>query len=170
MFCHRDLLLARYKEAENQPFVVIDKSTMTPILDETKEKPFTAAKQNRVSLAWTPLDTEYSENESEGNRWFRQAPFCSDGEYIYTMVFYRKQGFDSPIIRTMLEIYQVDEKSRELKLRQEVVLYKRDGTSFYTGSHRRMSPTFLQQGCITCNGKVLILFNRNTQAWDVRTG
>ena len=52
-----------------------------------------------------------------GNRWYRMAPFCSDGEYIYTLVHYKKQAYDSPIIRTVLEIYEVDEIKRELRLR-----------------------------------------------------
>lgn len=116
MFCHKDLLLARYKEAEDKPFVIINKDTLKPA-DETQEKPFTCASSNPHPLAWTPLDTEYAEDETMGNRWYRQAPFCSDGEYIYTLVHYKKQAFDSPIIRTVLEIYEADETKRELRLR-----------------------------------------------------
>ena len=70
MFQHGDMILARYSEAPDKPFVIIDKETLKPV-DETEETPFTASSFNRHSLAWTPLDTEYAEDAIKGNRWFR---------------------------------------------------------------------------------------------------
>ena len=70
MFQHGDMILARYSEAPDKPFVIIDKGTLKPV-DETEVTPFTASSFNRHSLAWTPLDTEYEEDAMNGNRWFR---------------------------------------------------------------------------------------------------
>lgn len=89
MFCHKNLLLARYKEAHDKPFVIIDKQTLKPV-DEQVEAPFGGHEENKESLTWTPLETEYQEDTENGNRWFRNAPFCSDGEYIYTLVHYKQ--------------------------------------------------------------------------------
>ena len=99
----------RYSGAQEHPFVVFDKETLKPV---EGEEPFTYAEGSAddETLKWTPLDTEYAENRDEGNRWYRYAPLFSDGELIYTLVQYRVKEFSSPVVRTVLEVYELEER------------------------------------------------------------
>ncbi len=65
------------------------------------------------SLCWTPEDAEVKEDAAKGNRWYREAPLFSDGELIYTLVRYRESGVSSKVVRTVVEIYECEDK--ELK-------------------------------------------------------
>ena len=46
----------------------------------------------------------------------------TDGELIYTLVRYRKKGHESEVVKTMLEIYECE--NRVLKFVNEITLYK----------------------------------------------
>ena len=116
---------------ENNPeaaFVAFDKETLKAI---ENEQPYKTAADSATSLAWTPEDTEYETNTNEGNRWSRALSFFSDGELIYTMVQYREKGKDSKVVRTSLEIYELED--HELRLMQEIPLYKNDEKEPFTG-------------------------------------
>ena len=142
LFSHDNLILARYKEAASSPFVILDKETLKPLEDLTVLQ-FTESPLSRRSLAWTPLKTVYQEDKLLGNRWFRQAPFCSDGLYFYTLAHYKRKDFDSIVVRIVLEVYELTPK-RELKFVDEQPLYKNDGETYYTGSKKRVSVNYMQ--------------------------
>ena len=56
---------------------------------------------------------------------------------------YKKKGFESEVVRTVVEIYSFDENKRILKLVKEVDLYKEDGKKFFTGSHYNMDTLYM---------------------------
>ena len=166
MFCHQELLLVRHKGAEDKPFVAFDKETLKPVEDD---EPFTyaAGEADVDTLKWTPMDTEYAENIDEGNRWYRYAPLFSDGELIYTLVQYRKKEFSSAVVRTVLEIYELED--RVLKRREEIILYKNEAKDNFVGSKKKAD--YMKKGSIACNGQTLLWHsNHNWHAFDLSTG
>ena len=78
-----------------------------------------------MPLKWTPLDTEYAQNETEGNRWIRQCPLFFDGTFLYTLVTYHKNNFSSAAVRFVLEKYEI-KNDTELHLKEEVTLMRKD--------------------------------------------
>ena len=54
-----------------------------------------------------------------------------------------KKGFESEVVRTVVEVYSFDENKRILKLVKEVDLYKEDGKKFFTGSHYNMDTLYM---------------------------
>ena len=116
MLCHDGLLLVRHRDAPDVPFVVWDKQTLKKSEDA---EPFVLAEgENEDYLKWTPLDTEYPENLEEGNRWHRASPMFSDGELIYMLVQYRQKGFDTPIVKTVLETYEVSDDHKMKRIQE----------------------------------------------------
>ena len=60
MLCHKGLLLVRHREAPDVPFVIFSKETLKPA---EGEEPFRLAEGEEDYLKWTPLDTQYEENQ-----------------------------------------------------------------------------------------------------------
>ena len=154
MLCHDGLLLVRHRDAPDVPFVVWDKQTLKKSEDA---EPFSLAEgENEDYLKWTPLDTEYPENLEEGNRWHRASPMFSDGELIYMLVQYRQKGFDTPIVKTVLETYEVSD-DHKMKRIQEQPLYKDSEQNYYKGSKKQKDlGGHLARGSIACNNDVLL--------------
>ncbi len=121
MFCHQQDLLLRMNNQEDKPFVIFNKDTLKE--DEDRE-PYKMAEDSERSLCWTPLNTVYEENTELGNRWCREQPLFSDGELIYTIIRYKEKGYDSPVIRTALEIYECEDNV--LRFREEQFLFKNE--------------------------------------------
>lgn len=69
-----------------------------------------------------------------------------------------------------LEIYEVDEAKKTLKLREELQLYKDEQRQNpFTGSRRKEG--YMKKGSIVCNGQVLIWHsNHNWHVFDCSTG
>ena len=70
----------------------------------------------------------------------------------------------------MLEIYELNERTRVLKLCRQVTLCKEDGETYFTGSRKNKAANYFQQSQMICNGSILCWFGRNWQAFDIRTG
>ena len=154
MLCHKGMLLVRHREAPDVPFVIFDKQTLKPA---EGEEPFRVADGEDDYLKWTPLDTEFEENQQQGNRWHRASPMFSDGENIYMLVQYKQTNFTSPIVRTVLEVYEVSE-DRQMKRINEVVLYKNAQMEPYRGCKGKQKEKggHLARGSMACNQEVLI--------------
>ena len=72
------------------------------------------------------MDSNFSENTAEGNRWMRASPMYSDGELIFFLVQYKRSNYTSETIKIVLESYEVDDETRKMKRVQELTLYKDD--------------------------------------------
>ena len=148
MFCHKDLLLVRHQGAPDEPFVAFDKETLKPV---EGQEPFKFAESDKVTLKWTPQETQYSTNHETGNRWCRYLPFFSDGKKIYTLVQYRENSLQSRVIRTVLEVYELND--RTLKLKKQVSLNRYEGATFRGSRYRN---EYIRRGSLACNGHILI--------------
>ena len=149
MLIHNNLWLVRHKNAPDVPFEVFDKETL--VKKEGEVEFSKADSEEEDYLRWTPLDTEFEENKREGNRWMRASPMFSDGELIYMMVQYREKGFESPIVKTVCEVYSVSDDRKMTRIK-EVALYKSSG-EYYRGSKKlHEHGGHLSRGSIACNG------------------
>ena len=81
-----------------------------------------------MPLKWTPLDTDYATNDTEGNRWMRQSPLAFDGEFLYALVPYCRKEYDSQIIKLVVETIEMD--GTTLKLDSEVTLMHNESEVF----------------------------------------
>jgi len=125
------------------------------------------AENSEKSLLWTPLNTEMAENADQGNRWCRECPLFSDGELIYTLVQYKVRDFSSRVVKTMLEIYECENKV--LTFREEIALYKNEAKEAFHGS--RSKNNYLKRGSIACNGQTLVWFsNHRLHIFNLSTG
>ena len=104
MLCHAGELLVRHRDVPDVPFVVFSKETLER--DENAQ-PYGMADGEDDHLKWTPIDTEFPENDEDGNRWMRACPMFSDGENIYLLVQYKRQSYTSRVVKTVLETYEV---------------------------------------------------------------
>ena len=86
MLIYNDLWLVRHKDAPDVPFEVWDKETLKKMEGDDVPQFIGANDEEKSNLKWTPLDKEYEENKSEGNRWMRASPMFYDTEHIYMMV------------------------------------------------------------------------------------
>ena len=86
MLIYKDLWLVRHKDAPDVPFEVWDKETLKKKEGDDVPQFIGANDEEKSYLKWTPLDKEYEENKSEGNRWMRASPMFYDTEFIYMMV------------------------------------------------------------------------------------
>jgi len=68
MFCHQGQLLVRMESNPDVAFVVFDKETLKPAEGAA---PYVTTADSEGQLNWTPSDTQYQENTSDGNRWTR---------------------------------------------------------------------------------------------------
>ena len=118
------------------------------------------------------MDTDYEENTEEGNRWHRASPMFSDGECLYMLVQYRQKSFTSPIVRTVLEVYDIDSEERTLKRTLEQPLYKDDQGTYYKGSKKQKDKGgHLARGSIACNQEVLLWWTaHNFHVYEYATG
>ena len=169
MLCHDGCLYVRHKEAKDVVFQQFDKTTLKPIPDQT---PFTVPEGEEDYLKWTPLDTVYEENSEEGNRWHRASPMFSDGECIYMLVQYRLKGHDTRIIKTVLEVYEIEVEDRTMKRINEQTLYKNDQGALYSGSKKNIDKGgHLARGTIACNQEVLLWWTaHNFHVYEYATG
>lgn len=135
MLCHRGELLVRHSDAPNAPFQVFSKQTLK--LDEAA-RPYSISEveEEQDLLNWTPLETEFSEDTSEGNRWMRAAPMCSDGDNIYLLVQYKEKGFTSRVVKTVLETYSVDSRRRLKRTKQTKLFKTKDARQPFLGFKR----------------------------------
>ena len=62
------------------------------------------------SLVWTDAGRRYPRNTVLGNRWLRNVPFCSDGTYLYFLVPFRETNLHSPVVRLVVEVYELDDQ------------------------------------------------------------
>ena len=74
---------------------------------------------------------------------------------------YKLKGFESAVVRTVVETYSVDEDTRVLKLVKEVDLYKYDGKTPFIGSHKNMNTLYMQKSRMVCNGSVVVWIGKN---------
>lgn len=147
----------------------MDKQTLKVVPDQ---EPFKLSAGEEDYLKWTPLETEFEENSQIGNRWHRASPMCSDGECFYMLVQYKKTNFTSPIIRTVLEVYEMSEE-REIKRVNEVVLYKNDQMDYYKGcgSKQKEKGGHMARGSIACNQETLIWWSaHNKHVYEYSSG
>jgi hypothetical protein len=105
MFCHKGSLLVRCTKFKDAAFVLFDKESLKP---DEGTKPYVTAADSEGQLAWTESDYSPGTNEEKGNRHTRGLSFFSDGELIYTMVQYRSSSCSSSIVRSCLEIYELN--------------------------------------------------------------
>ncbi len=84
----------------------------------------------------------------------------SDGEHIYFLVQYRQKSFNSPIVKTVCEVYEIDDE-RKMKRIREVPLYKdSECTNYYKGSRKTKDHGgHMARGSMACNGEVLMWFS-----------
>lgn len=109
MLCHNNFFLVRHRDASDVPFQVFSKETLK---HDAEVQAFSCEED---LLKFTPTDTIFPENTSEGNRWCRASPMYSDGELIFFLVQYKTSGYSSSTVKTVLETYEVDEDARKLK-------------------------------------------------------
>ena len=142
---------------------------MTVVENQT---PFKVPPGEEDYLKWTPLDTEYEENAEEGNRWHRASPMFSDGECIYMLVQYRKKDFGSPIVKTVLEVFDIDMEHKTMTRIHEQKLYKNDQGDYYKGSGKNKDKGgHMARGSIACNQEVLLWWSaHNFHVYEYATG
>ena len=134
MLCHKDLLLIRHRDAPDVPFQIFKKDNLT---HDAEARPFTSDGGARDHFRWTPLDERFSTDTVSGNRWMRACPMFSDGELIYTLVQYRESSFTSPLVKVVLETYELDEVSRRVTRISEVNLYKETTAEHFKGTKKQ---------------------------------
>ena len=169
LLCHKGLLLVRHKGAPTAPFEVFDKETLRPVpgrrirLAEGSDDP-------TLTLNWTPIQTRFEKNPARGNRWVLSTPMCSDGSYIYFLLQYKEALLASKVVRTVCEVYHLDEDD-ELHRTKEIVLYKDARMQCFKGRHKVVDREYLMRGSLACNGKVLVWHSRSkVHVFSLETG
>jgi len=124
-----------------------------------------------VPLKWTPVDTVYESNTTEGNRWARSIPLYFDGTELHALVPYNETDCDSTMVKVVLESYTIDDNNK-ICLQREVTLTPPEAEIAEGNKYWADSSAILKHASIACNGEYLILsckdytwvFNSNTGA------
>lgn len=94
-FIHRSVLYARNKDITTAPFKAIDKATMK----FSSESPAIgyANEESKQRFSWTHKENNPAIHSASGYRWMGICPMCSDGDFIYTLVYhYEEDEIDHP--------------------------------------------------------------------------
>ena len=96
----------------------------------------------------------------------------SDGECIYMLVQYRQRGHASPIVKTVLEVYEISVEERTMKRINEQPLYRNDQGAYYKGSKKNIDKGgHLARGSMACNQEVLLWWTaHNFHVYEYATG
>ena len=86
------------------------------------------------------------------------------------LLHYKEKGFDSPIVKTVCEVYEVSD-NRKMTRVKEVTLYK-SSSEYYRGSKKEYdNGGHLSRGSIACNDSLLIWWTpRNFHVFNFQNG
>ena len=171
LLVHKDKLYIRHSKVD-KGFLLVGTEKMTIENNDTNLVEL-ADTMTRERFCWTTDENAIKVNE-RGKRWMHCAPMASDGELIYTIVQWKRDGKDSERVCTMLEVYSFEKNT--LQFKKEIELLDENSESWvakknYDHEIKDYSGDYFDFGSMACNGTYMVWMSKfNVHIFDIRTG